>query len=100
MYSLRKEPHGGGGIRHHHSVRYCLSFLANVSVEDAAEWLESCAVTVLQDPLLEVDGQKNEHMWTQHRTQTQKPETDRAQILMVYQTSSNLIKRAVGWLKV
>ena len=48
----------GGGIRHHNSVRYCLSFLANVSVEDAAEWLESCAVTLLQDPLLEVDGQK------------------------------------------
>ena len=44
------------------AVRYCLSFLANVSVEDAAEWLESCGVTLLQDPLLEVDGQTDKHM--------------------------------------
>lgn len=31
---------------------YCLSFLANVSVEDAAEWLESCGVTLLQDLII------------------------------------------------
>lgn len=33
-------------------VLYCLSFLANVSVEDAAEWLESCGVTLLQDLII------------------------------------------------
>jgi len=31
---------------------YCLSFLANVTAKDAAEWLESCAMTLLQDLLL------------------------------------------------
>lgn len=31
---------------------YCLSFLANVTATDAAEWLESCAMTLLQDLIL------------------------------------------------
>ena len=37
------------GILGGKNCRYCLSFLANVTAKDAAEWLESCAMTLLQE---------------------------------------------------